>query len=59
METDAVARVDVVTIRGTDPHILEKTCRPCKRDMSLGLEAVSAITEISTRSPDLNPGTWC
>ena len=54
--TDAVVRIDAVTICGTDLHILKGDVPTCEPGRVLGHEAVGTITEVGTAVRDRKVG---
>ena len=59
--TDAVVRVDAVTICGTDLHILDGDVPEVSRGRILGHEAVGTVTAVGIRGSDSSPwvtGSW-
>jgi alcohol dehydrogenase len=54
--TDAIIRVDAVTICGTDLHILKGDVPEVERGRILGHEAVGTITEIGSAVTTVKPG---
>ncbi|OBC00357.1 alcohol dehydrogenase [Mycobacterium sp. 852013-50091_SCH5140682] len=55
-DTDAVIRVDAVTICGTDLHILKGDVPEVERGRILGHEAVGTVTEIGPAVRTIAPG---
>lgn len=55
-DTDAVVRVDSVTICGTDLHILEGDVPAVTDGRILGHEAVGTVTEVGSGVRNLRPG---
>jgi alcohol dehydrogenase len=54
--TDAVVRIDAVTICGTDLHILKGDVPTCEPGRVLGHEAVGTITQVGSAVRDRNVG---
>jgi alcohol dehydrogenase len=55
-DTDAVVRIDAVTICGTDLHILKGDVPTCEPGTVLGHEAVGTITAVGAGVRDRKPG---
>jgi alcohol dehydrogenase len=55
-DTDAVVRVDAVTICGTDLHILKGDVPAVTDGRILGHEAVGTVTEVGTGVKNVRPG---
>jgi alcohol dehydrogenase len=55
-DTDAVVRVDTVTICGTDLHILKGDVPAVTDGRILGHEAVGTVTEVGSGVKNVNPG---
>ncbi|MFC3453757.1 alcohol dehydrogenase catalytic domain-containing protein [Amycolatopsis speibonae] len=54
--TDAIVRVDAVTICGTDLHILKGDVPAVEHGRTLGHEAVGTIMEVGRAVTTLKPG---
>lgn len=54
--TDAVVRIDAVTICGTDLHILKGDVPTCEPGRVLGHEAIGTITAVGSAVRDRKPG---
>src|SRR5687768_5767444 len=55
-DTDAVVRVDAVTICGTDLHILKGDVPAVIEGRILGHEAVGTVTEVGSAVKNVKPG---
>jgi alcohol dehydrogenase len=55
-DTDAIVRVDTVTICGTDLHILKGDVPAVTDGRVLGHEAVGTVTEVGAGGKNVRPG---